>query len=146
MYRCTELGAILKCILREINIKVMIGRCNILEKLSDQKWFTLQLLDKQNNYCFLQRLRTYGTRSRAFHQVCKLPILELAFLRIITFSRRLLYLKQLSHNFKQCHFHEDWASHLPRKQPAICRLPCISQYNNSLTKIKSTLEMLPTRC
>lgn len=124
----------------------MTLRCNMLEKVSDQKRFTLQLLDKQNNYCFSQRLCTYRNQSRAFHQVCKLPILELAFLRIITFGRRLLYLKQLSHNFKQCHFHEDWVSCLPRKQPAICRLPYISQYNNSLTKINLTLEMLPNRC
>lgn len=117
----------------------------MLEKLRDQKLFFLQLLHKQNNNCFLQRLCTYRTQSTPFHQICRLPILDLVFVRTIRFSRKLLYLKQLSHNFKQCHFHEDWVSHLPRNKPTICRLPSISQYNHSLPKINLTLQMLHTR-
>lgn len=125
-YSCTELGAILQYILRKTNTRVMTGRCNKLEKLSDQKLFILNLLHKQNNDCFLQRLSTYRTQSRPLHQICRIPILELAFPRAVSSSRMLLHLKQLSHNFKQCHIHEDWVSHLPRNQLAICKLPFIS--------------------
>jgi len=41
MYSCTELGAILQCVLRKINTTVMTGRCNKPEKLSDQKFLIL---------------------------------------------------------------------------------------------------------
>lgn len=71
------------------------------------------------NDCFYRDFEHTGLKVDHFIRSVGLPYLNWA--KNHNFKQKvLLYLKYLSYDFKQCLFHDNCGSHLPRDQPAIC--------------------------